>query len=405
MGYNFDAIINRQGTLSLKWDNPKNNADKPDVLPFWVADMDFPPPPEVVAALQARAAHPIYGYTNLPQSYLETIVAWYASQGRTVEKEDILPAPGLMLSISQAVRTFTEKGDRILIMPPVYYPFFKVVRGNHRSLVESPLLLTKTGKWEIDWAGLENRLEDCRKEGRPVKALLFCSPHNPVGRVWTPAEINRLSELSKLYGFLIFSDEIHSDLVFAPHKHTCLLDHDENLASRTLVFTSPNKTFNLAGLLLSHIIVRQPELKAKMKQTLEADFFDQPNVFALTAAQAAYAHGRPWLDALLPYLQGNYEELKAFFRDRYPEVKVADLEGTYLAWVDVREFLNRRGYNTVKELADFLENEARVKFSAGTIFQTGGEGHLRVNLAAPRPLLREGLDRMIAALEPKRLKN
>ncbi len=400
MPYDFTSVIDRRGTFSLKWDNMV--AGTPEAIPLWVADMDFASPPAVTAALAERVKHPIFGYTNLPAAYLECVASWNARRyGRSWESRHFLAAPSVLHALSMAIRAFTQPGDRILNLPPVYYPFFKLAQLNGREIVDVPLV--NGARWEMNWDALNHVLASARDEGKPVKALLFSTPHNPTGRVWAREELTALGELARHYDFLILSDEIHADLVMPGYQHLSPLDIPQ-LADRTLVFSGPNKTFNLAGLSISHVVALDEGLRQRMKKAIEADFFDQPNVLSMTAAWAAYREGETWLEELLGVLASNMVVLESFLKDLNrtwnltPPLQAAPLEATYLAWVDATGVVNRNGFSDDRDLGLFLEKTARVKVTTGSTFQTGGKNFLRFNLATPRTLLEEGLSRIRTAL-------
>ncbi len=403
MRYDFTTLPDRRGTFSVKWDNVLPGPRGP--VPLWVADMDFAVPPPVVEALARRVEHPVFGYTNLPEDYLEAVAAWNARRyGRSWESRHFLTAPSVLHGLSMAVRCFTAPGDRILNLPPIYYPFYKVAQLNGREILDVPLV--RGARWELDFGGLEAALIRSKAEGKPVKALLFSAPHNPTGQVWTRGELSHLGALARGHDFLILSDEIHADLVQPGHQHLGPLDLPE-LADRTLVFAGPNKTFNLAGLPLSHIVALDDGLRARMKRALEADFYEQPNVLALTAAWAAYQGGEAWLEQLLEVIRSNKAVLDQFLADLSAEAALnpaltsAPLEATYLAWVDATGLIARAGFRGDKDLCLFLEQTVGVKLTPGSTFQTGGENHLRFNLACPRTLLEEALARLREALGPR----
>jgi cystathionine beta-lyase len=400
MAYDFTTRIDRKGTHSLKWDNILPGEG--EAIPLWVADMDFAPPPATLKALRDRVDHPVYGYTNLPAGYFETVAAWNARRyGRSWDPSRFLAAPSVLHAMSMAVRTFTQPGDRLLNLPPVYYPFFKLARHNDRESFEVPLV--RRGRWEMDFDAMDEALTRARRESKPVKALLFSAPQNPTGRVWTRDELTTLGDLATKHDFLIFSDEIHSDLILEG-THIGPLDLP-GLADRTIVFAGPNKTFNLAGLPISHVVTLDDGLRAKMKRAIEADFYDQPNVLSLAAAWASYREGEPWLEELLVVLKQNKSVLDAWVAKLNgdwklaPAMTVAPLEGTYLAWVDAAALVQRGGFADDKALGAFLETKARVKMTMGSTFQTGGLNHMRFNLATPLGLLDEGLQRIRQALD------
>jgi len=397
--YDFTTLIDRRGTHSVKWDNILPGEG--DAIPLWVADMDFAPPPAVLKALADRVAHPAYGYTNLPAGYFESVAAWNTKRyGRSWSASRFVAAPSVLHAMSMAVRTFTKPGDRLLNLPPVYYPFFKLAWHNDRESFEVPLV--KRDRWEMDFEAMDAALTRAARESKPVKALLFSAPQNPTGRVWTKDELTTLGDLAKRHDFMIFSDEIHADVILRG-KHIGPLDLP-GLVDRTIVFAGPNKTFNLAGLPISHVVTLDDGLRAQMKHAVEADFYDQPNVLSLTAAWAAYREGEAWLDELLPVLAENKRTLDAWLTGLNrawgldPAVSSAPMEGTYLAWVDARGLIRRGGFADDKALGQFLETKARVKLTVGSTFQAGGENHLRFNLATPKSLLEQGLERIRKAL-------
>ena len=407
MAYDFTSLPHRQNTHSLKWDNfaaPEavpGESLPPSQIPLWVADMDFAAPPAAVAALEKRVKHPIFGYTNLPAEYLQAVAHWNNRRfSRHWEPRHLLTAPSVLHGLSMAVRAFTQPGDRILNLPPIYYPFYKVAQLNGREILDVPLV--RRARWEMDFEAMERALAQSKQEGKPVKALLFSAPHNPTGRVWTTEEMTRLGELAREYDFLIFSDEIHADLVHLGYQHLSPLDLPE-LADRTLVFAGPNKTFNLAGLPISHVVTLDDGLRSRMKRAIEADFYDQPNVLSLAAAWAAYQEGEAWLEELLVVVRENKAVLDAFLADLNtkwnltPALQSQPLESTYLAWVDVTALVHRGGFQDDKDLALHLEKTQRVKMTAGSVFQTGGTKHLRFNLATPKVWLEEGLTRIRSA--------
>lgn len=399
MAYDFTTVPDRRNTNSLKWDNVLSG-EHPDLdpIPLWVADMDFAAPPAVVEALRSRVDHSIFGYTNLPRGYFETVSAWYLQRyGRNWDPRYFLGAPSVLHGLSMAVRAFTNPGDRILNLPPVYYPFYKVAQLNDREIFDVPLV--RKSRWEMDFDTLDAALGRSAAEGKPVKALLFSAPHNPTGRVWTREELEGLGALARKHNFLIFSDEIHADLTLDGRRHLGPLDLPE-LADRTVVFAGPNKTFNLAGLPISHMVAFDDGLRTRLKRAVEADFYDQPNVLSLTSAWTAYREGGPWLDELLVVIEkhrGVLEQFVASLNQEWtpsPAVTMAPLEATYLAWVDVTGLVRRGGFESDKDLGLFLEKSVRVKMTPGSTFQTGGQNHLRFNLATPRALLDEGLSRV-----------
>lgn len=397
----FDSVIDRRGTGSLKWDNPRNAAGKPDIIPLWVADMDFAPPPAVLKAIRERAEHPIFGYTNAGRDYFEAIASWYRRRhGVDLPATDILLAPSVMPSLSVAVNAFTAPGDGVMILPPVYHPFFSTVTENGRVVVAAPLIRRSGGSWAMDLAGMEKAAERAEASGTKLRAILVSSPHNPVGRVWTEAELGELLGFALRRDLAVFCDEIHSDIILGERPFLSLASIAGEEARKLLVFSGPNKTFNLAGLHISQVIARDPETRKAMKDALSAAGFSQPNVFSLAAASAAYRGGSEWLGELLEYLRGNYRFLKDFLARELPEIGLSELEGSYLAWLDMRALLAKRGEGgDERPLAERLEEEGRVRLSPGSGFGAEGAGYLRLNLACPRSILEEGLERAAACIK------
>ncbi len=392
---NFDKIINRRGTWSLKWDNPKNARGTPDIIPLWVADMDFPPPAEVNDAVRRRARHPIYGYTSAPEGYVEALSAWYEKRhGVVVDRGSFLLSPAVMPSIGAAINAFSEEGDGVLIMPPVYAPFSHIVKAGRRVVVEAPLVRGADGRWAMDEGRMERAVSEARREGVRVRMVLISSPHNPVGRVWSAAELDMLLELASRHNLMIVSDEIHGDIVMPPGRFRSLAAVEGAAASHVVVLSGPNKTFNLAGLHISHAVTRDPGVRAIMARAFEAAGFSLPNVFSITAALAAYTRGGRWLDSLIGYLSANLAHLRERISREIPLMTVMPLEGTYLAWIDASRLIARMGLRDDMALCAHLENEGRVRLSQGSWFGAGGEGYVRLNFACPRKLLDEGITRI-----------
>lgn len=397
----FDTIIDRRGTQSLKWDNAKNAPGLPDIIPLWVADMDFAPPDAVLDAIRDRARHPIYGYTNVGPEYFEAISSWYrARQGLELPAGDILLAPSVMPSLSVAVNAFAGKGEGVMILPPVYHPFFSTVEENGRAVVPCPLVRAADGSWGMSLASMEAAAEAAERAGTKLRAILVSSPHNPVGRVWSEAELNSLLDFASRRKLAVLCDEIHSDIILGERPFFSMARFEGERARKLVVFGGPNKTFNLAGLHISQVIAREAETRETMRRAFSAAGFSQPNVFSIAAASAAYRAGGSWLDALLEYLRGNYRFLLEFLARELPEVGVSALEGSYLAWLDVRGILRARGEGSDElPLAKRLEEKGRVRLSPGSLFGAEGAGYLRLNLACPRALLREGLERMARGIK------
>ena len=401
MKYDFDREINRRGTNSLKWEfmqvgedlmnwEPTDRFFGPDrTLPLWVADMDFPCPQPVVDALAARVAHGIYGYTDKGDAYYDAVVGWMARRhGWKVAPEWICTTPGVVPALYMLVRTFVAPGEKVLIQPPVYYPFFSAIRQNGAELVGSPLLY-EGGRYRMDFADLEVKARDPL-----VKMAILCSPHNPVGRVWTPDELRRFGEICAANGVLVVSDEIHSDLIYGGHTFTPFASLGDAFAQNAVVCTAPSKTFNLAGLHVSNILIPNAEIRARFQRTLDNDGLIGINTFGLVALQAAYNHGEDWLRQMLDYLEGNLRYLEEFVAERIPQITVIPPEGTYLVWLDCR----RLGLDKWA-LKRLMLDEAKVYLDDGFMFGPEGEGFQRINIACPRALLADALQRIAKVVE------
>jgi cysteine-S-conjugate beta-lyase len=395
----FDKVIDRSGTRSLKWDNPKNSPSLPDIIPLWVADMDFAPPQAVVEAIRKRAEHPIFGYTLPAAQYFEAVTAWYATrQGIEIAAGEIAMAPAVMPAIAAAINAFTDKGEGLMIMPPVYHPFFSIVEENDRRVVEAPLHRNDDATWTLDFEGMARAADGARRAGIELRAILFSSPHNPVGRVWKRSELERLVDFAQARELYILCDEIHSDLILGPEPFTSMASMKGERSRRLVVFSGPNKSFNIAGLHICQAITRGEEEMRSLKRAISAWGFGLPNVFSLEAAIAAYREGGPWLDELVAYLKGNLDYLRAFLSPRFPEIALSPTEGSYLAWLDCRVLLSRIGLDEAG-MVRRLEELGRVRLSAGSGFGQEGAGHLRLNFACPRATLAEALERMAGVLQ------
>jgi len=384
MTYDFDKIIDRRGTNSLKYDFAAERGKPSDLLPLWVADMDFAAPPEVVADLKNAAEHGIFGYTETKSDYDNAVIGWFRERfGYNIKPSEIVKTPGIVFALAQMVRAFTEPGDGVIIQTPVYYPFYDVVRDNGRELLLNPLKL-ENEKYFIDFDDFE-----CKAASSNAKMFILCSPHNPVGRVWTHDELERLNEICERYGILVISDEIHCDFVYDGNSHTVFGKLNEN----AIIATSPSKTFNLAGLQVSNIFVKNAELKRKLKLELRKSGYSQLNTLGLTACKSAYQHGAEWVDQLNNYLYGNVALVREFLATKLPKIKLIEPEGTYLLWLDCRELgLSQH------ELDSLITNQAKLWLSSGTTFGADGEGFQRINIACPRATLEEALTRLGNAL-------
>ncbi|XID93280.1 MalY/PatB family protein [Paenibacillaceae bacterium WGS1546] len=386
MKYDFDRRIDRTGTASYKWDQSEKLFGRADIVPLWVADMDFEAPKEVVEAVVRRANHGIYGYSARTQGYYDAIIGWLKRRhGWTVEQDWITSSPGVVPALSLLVLTQTEPGDGIILQSPVYYPFFDVIKANGRNIVDNPLIL-KDGQYTIDF----ELLEEQAKAG--AKMLLLCSPHNPGGRVWTREELDRIGDICAKHGLLVVADEIHHDLIFPGHKHTPFASISERFAQISATCIAPSKTFNLAGLQSAAVVIPNESIRRKYNTMLKTLSIHMENYFGLAATEAAYTHGDEWLDQLLVYLEGNLDALLAFVEERLPQVNAIKPEGTYLVWLDCTAISDKP-----EELKKLMFEQAGVAFSEGSVFGRQGAGFLRVNLACPRSLLLEGLERFARA--------
>jgi len=400
MPFDFDQVFSREDTSATKWGMMQDEHDpfvshptdlfrgEHRVLPMWVADMDFASPPPVVEALIARAQHGIYGYTYRSDTYNQAVVNWMNKRyGWKILPEWICATPGVVPALNLLVRTFVAPGERVLVQPPVYYPFFSAIKNNGGEIAENPLLF-EDGRYRMDFRGLEKIASDPR-----VKMAILCSPHNPVGRVWTADELLRFGEICLRNNVLVVSDEIHGDLIYPGYKFVPLANLSNELAQNAIVCTAPSKTFNLAGLKASNIIIPNATLREKFDRTILNNGLLGMNAFSAVAVEAAYNHGDEWLEEMLKYVEGNLRYLQEFISQHIPQLSVIEPEGTYLVWLDCRRLeLDRAGLRRL-----FL-NEAKVYLDEGSIFGAQGEGFQRINIACPRSILTDALERIRQAV-------
>ena len=401
MKYDFDREINRKGTHAAKW-NLIQDLDAPSrwhvtdayfgenrVLPMWVADMDFSAPQPVVDALIRRAQHGIYGYTIRTNSYDRAVVDWMKRrQGWTVQPEWIVSTPGVVPALNWLVRTFTRPGDQVLIQRSGYYPFFKAIENNGARIVSSSLLLDN-GRYEVDFDDFAKKAAD-----PATRLFILCSPHNPVGRVWTRAELTRIAEICRQQRVLVVADEIHADLVYQGFTFTPLATISEDAAQNTVICTAPSKTFNLAGLHTSNIIIPNPKLRHQFQQTLDSCGMSKwADPFGMLACETAYREGETWLDQVMVYIESNLDYLHKFVQSHLAGIRVIRPEGTYLVWLDCRELgLHKRDRKRL------MVEKARLFLDSGDMFGPEGNGFERINIACPRSILQEALLRMQRAL-------
>lgn len=383
MKYNFDEIIDRRGTDCVKYDDLNRTFGRTDLLPMWVADMDFRTAPAIIGAAEGCCRHGVFGYTFRSEEAKQAFIDWVALHyGWPVKPEWISISPGIVTALSVAVRAFTEKRDKVLILTPVYPPFFAVVTENGRELVCSSLVV-ENGHYEVDWADFEDKL----RQG--VKLFILCNSHNPVGRVWRAEELKRMGDLCCKYGVLILSDEIHADLALPGFKHTVMASLSEDIAAHTLTAMAPSKTFNIAGMMNSLIVSSSSELLGKYNREMLALHLDVGNIFGHVTLKAAYREGGEWLEELRIYLGRNVDFADEYIRHELPYVKMLRPEGSFLLWLDFRPTGLRH-----EEVGRILTEKARVGLNDGSAFGKEGIGFRRMNVGCPRAILQEGLERI-----------
>lgn len=385
----FDTIIDRKNTDCLKYDFAKRHGMPEDVLPLWVADMDFKTSSYVEDALAERARHGIFGYSESQTPYFEIVRDWMKRHHDWEVKEPwLIKTPGVVFALAMAVKAYTEPGDGVLIQSPVYYPFSEVIEDNGRRIVSNTLVLGEDHKYHIDFEDFERQIKE-----NQIKLFFLCNPHNPVGRVWTTEELTRLGDICLKYQVTVVSDEIHSDFIFRG-RHQVFADLKREYADITVTCTAPSKTFNLAGLLLSNIFISNRELRHKFRQQVNAAGISQLSPFGLVACETAYTQGEEWYQAMLVYVAENIAFTKEYVEKHLPGVEMVEHEGTYLVWLDFR----KTGLS-VEELEDLIVNRAKLWLDSGKIFGKSGEGFQRINVACPRQILEEALHRIREQLQ------
>lgn len=388
MTYDFNKITDRHNTNAIKFDLAVARGKPADVLPLWVADMDFPTSPAILDALHEKVSHGIFGYSVPSQRFYDAVKAWQKTEHNfDVERREIVTTPGVVFAISCAIKAFTSEGDSVIIQTPVYYPFKNMIEANNRTVVTNSLF-EKDGKWHIDFEDFEEKITR-----NSVKLFILCSPHNPVGRVWTFEELSRLAEICLRHNVIVFADEIHNDFIIPPNKHTVFSTISKEAAWNCVVSTSASKTFNLAGLQFSVNFIQNPTLKKKFSDERNKTGYDEPSLMGMVATQAAYEHGKEWLAALKQHLASNLDYLRTFLRERLPKVRLIEPEGTYLIWLDFSAY----GYSD-GELDDIIVNKAKLWLDRGTMFGSEGEHYQRINIATPRPVLQDALERLASVL-------
>ena len=387
--YDFDKIIDRHGTNCLKFDFAKERGKNGDELSLWVADMDFEVAKPITDALQAQVNHGIYGYTEVKSDYFEIVKNWFKDNfDWEIKKGSLVKTPGVVYAIAMAVKAFTKEGEAVIIQQPVYYPFSEMIIANNRKLVNSPLVL-KDGRYEIDFEDFEKKIVE-----NNVKLFILCSPHNPVGRVWSVEELKKIGDICIKHDVVIFSDEIHADFVYEPNKHHVFASLGESYAANSVIATAPSKSFNIAGLQVSNIFIENKKLRDAFRNEIVKSGYSQLNTMGLVAARAAYESGKEWLDEVRAYIRDNLIFFRDYLKENIGELSLIEPEGTYLVWVDFRKL----GLSE-KQREDLIVNKAKLWIDSGAMFGVDGEGFERFNIACPREYLKMALDSLAKAIK------
>lgn len=390
MRFNFDLPVNRENTNSVKFDGRQQYFGTTDITPLWVADMDFAVPECITQALQARIAHPVYGYTLYPESLYESIIDWFQRRHQwTIESEWILMVPGVVPSLFAAVQAYTKPGEGVIVQPPVYFPFFSSVTTNGRQLITNPLR-ENNGRFEMDF----DHLEACAKQG--ARLLILCTPHNPVGRVWSVDELEKVLDIARRYDLTILSDDIHCDLVYPGIQHT-MLGRLAQAGDKIVTTVAPNKTFNIPGLGLSALVIPDPLQRKAIKQVFESLHANNSNPLSIVAFEAAYRHGDAWLDALMEYLELTRDFVAHYLAQHLPQIRLIKPEATYLLWLDCRQL----GMSD-HVLRDFFINHVKLGLNPGSVFGEGGSGYMRMNIGTPRAVIVKALEQLSQAFAKSR---
>ena len=383
MKYNFDEIIPREGTNCLKYDARERFFGNSEVLPLWVADMDFKTPGFIVDAIKKRAEHEIYGYTFRGDSYYQSIIGWMKRRHNwDIQREWISFSPGVVAGLTFAIEAFTQPGDGVVVQPPVYFPFFDCVKGTKRKMIENPFKI-ENGRYTFDFDDLKSKIH------KNTKLFLLCNPQNPGGMVWTKEELTELANICLENKIMIISDEIHSDLIFENHKHIPIASLSEEDAQNCMISMAPSKTFNIAGFSSSVVIIPNKTKFTQFERAIGVGHLGMGNIFGTIATEAAYTHGDEWLNQMLQYLWENYRVLEDFFKTNLPKVTVMKPEATYLIWLDFTKYGMKND-----DLMKFTIENAKVGLNDGGRFGTGGDGWLRINIGCPRSILVEALERL-----------
>lgn len=388
MPYNFDKIIDRKQTNCVKHDAVSNFFGAENLLPLWVADMDFETPDFIQKAMQKRLDHPVNGYTYFSDAFYSSFINWMVKRHQfSVEKSWLKVTPGVLTGLSLAIMGFTKPGEKIIIQPPVYQPFFQLVESSDRVLVENDLIL-ENGAYRMDFEDLEACIDN------ETKMIIISNPHNPIGRVWTKEELTQLVDICEKHSIIILADEIHSDIIFEPNRYTPIASISEYAKNNSITFVAPSKTFNIAGLATSLVIIPNEKMHKEYSSLTSRFHVEGANVFGSIACEAAYTNGEEWLDQLLVYLKSNVEMVKSYFSDHLPSIRVIEPEGTYLLWLDFSGLKL-----TDEKLHRILIEEAEVALNKGISFGAKGESFMRLNIGSPQAIILEGLERIVSALK------
>lgn len=384
MNYDFDTVVNRKNTNAIKYDLAKKRGKPEDAVSLWVADMDFPTAPCIQKAVAEKAAHGIWGYSRPDNKYYDALKKWYKERHNfEVQNEWVVNTPGVCFALATAVKVFTKEGESVLIQKPVYYPFFNIINSLQRKVVNSSLIL-KNNHYEIDFDDFERKIVQ-----ENVKMFILCSPHNPGGRVWTKQELQKISEICLAHNVLVVSDEIHSDITFGSNVHTVYGSLSEQALKNSIICTAPSKSFNLAGLQFSNIFIADEKLRKAFSEELDKTGYDEPSVFGIVAATAAYSEGADWFDSVKSYIWENILFAKKYIEENASQIKVLVPEGTYLLWLD----FSKTGLSD-SEINDRVLNKAKVWLDSGSMFGKEGEKFQRINCATPRIILEDALKRI-----------
>lgn len=384
MNYDFDTVVNRKNTNAIKYDLAKKRGKPEDAVSLWVADMDFPTAPCIQKAVAEKAAHGIWGYSRPDSRYYDALKKWYKERHNfEVQNEWVVNTPGVCFALATAVKAFTKEGESVLIQKPVYYPFFNIINSLQRKVVNSSLIL-KNNHYEIDFDDFERKIVQ-----ENVKMFILCSPHNPGGRVWTKQELQKISEICLAHNVLVVSDEIHSDITFGSNVHTVYGSLSEQALKNSIICTAPSKSFNLAGLQFSNIFIADEKLRKAFSEELDKTGYDEPSVFGIVAATAAYSEGADWFDSVKSYIWENILFAKKYIEENASQIKVLVPEGTYLLWLD----FSKTGLSD-SEINDRVLNKAKVWLDSGSMFGKEGEKFQRINCATPRIILEDALKRI-----------